>query len=121
MNAYHLWINLKDGRQDAEFARAIDAYLGHLRRGGKIHAWRLERRKLGFGPSDLGEFHVLIEVESLAQLDQAFFAIVEHEPGIDALHARVYSLVKDFRAALYRDWPDPPRATAAAERGEPAR
>ena len=30
------------------------------------------RRKLGLGPSTLGEFHIVIEVRDLAQLDAAF-------------------------------------------------
>ena len=34
---------------------------------------------------------------------------------VEKLHARVYSLVTDFRAALYRDFPDPERAARTTE------
>ena len=109
MNHYEIWCNLKDSHKDLEFARAIDGYLGHLQKEGRIAAYRLARRKLGFGPPELGEFHVSIAVESLAQLDQAFDVVAPRSGEVEQLHARVYSMVTDFRSALYRDFPDPQR------------
>jgi len=111
MNYYHIWCNLKDSHKDLEFAEHLRGYLGQLERLGKITGYSLARRKLGFGPSELGEFHVVIQVRDLAQLDGAFDAIAPRSGEIEQLHARVYSAVTDFRSALYRDFPDPGRVT----------
>jgi hypothetical protein len=40
-------------------------YMGHLKDNGLIEDWRLTRRKLGFGPPDLGEFHIVMETKDL--------------------------------------------------------
>jgi hypothetical protein len=110
MNQYHIWCNLRDPHKDLEFARHLAAYLSHLQEQGRIASYRLSRRKLGFGPQELGEFHVCIEVRDLAQLDDAFNTIAPREGQTEALHARVYSMITDFRSALYRDFPDPQRS-----------
>jgi hypothetical protein len=49
MDHYHTWFDLKSGTKDAEFARAMARYMGHLKENGLIEGWRLTRRKLGFG------------------------------------------------------------------------
>ncbi|MBI5763281.1 MAG: hypothetical protein HZA51_07135 [Planctomycetes bacterium] len=109
MNIYHIWCNLKDSHKDLEFTRNLDGYLGALKAAGKIAAFRLTRRKLGFGPSELGEFHIMIEATDLAQLEAAFEMIAPRQGAIEAAHVKVYSMVTDFRSALYRDFPDPQR------------
>lgn len=30
MNYYHMWVNLRDSRQDLQFAEAVRAYLDHF-------------------------------------------------------------------------------------------
>jgi hypothetical protein len=114
MDHYEIWCNLADTHKDLEFARAVDAYLGFLQRDGRIAGYRLKRRKLGFGPPELGEFHLTIDVESLAQLEQAFSVVAARSGELERLHAAVYSRVTDFRSALYRDFPDPQRIGASA-------
>jgi len=121
VNYYEVWFNLKDTHKDLEFARALDDYLGHLAGEGLIAGYRLTRRKLGFGPNELGEFHVAISVQSLAQLDEAFGVVAQRSGELERLHARVYSAITDARFALYRDFPDPQRvASADATGGSPA-
>ncbi len=109
MNDYEVWFNLKDSHADLEFARAVDEYLGYLVREKLIAGYRLTRRKLGFGPSELGEFHISISTESLAQLEDAFSVVARRSGELERLHARVYSAITDARFALYRDFPDPQR------------
>jgi hypothetical protein len=111
MDIYHIWFNLKDSHRDLEFCDALEVYMAHLRDHGMIEGHRLTRRKLGFGPPELGEFHVAIEVKDLAQLDAAFHAAATRAAPIEGPHAAVYSRITDFRAALYRDFPDPVRVT----------
>lgn len=119
MNYYEIWFNLKDSHRDVEFAGHLQAYLGQLQSVGKIAGYRLSRRKLGFGPPELGEFHASISVNDLAQLDLAFAAIAPRSGEIEKLHARVYSAITDFRSALYRDFPDPERTTTGSADEKP--
>lgn len=109
MQYYEMWCNLKDSRKDLEFSRNVGAYLGFLKEQGKIEGWRLTRRKLGFGPPELGEFNINVWTNDLAQLDAAFSVVATREGEVERLHAPVYSMVTDFKAALYRDFPDPVR------------
>ena len=109
MDLYHTWFDLKPGASDVELAANLERYLGELRADGRIAGFRLTRRKLALGPPDLGEFHVVIEVEDLAQLDRAFVEVSGRANPIESLHAAVNQSVSGFRAALYRDFPDPHR------------
>ena len=72
MNIYHAWCDLKPGVSDLVFSEKVGAYMAHLRDQGLIEGWRLTRRKLGLGAPGLGEFHLMIEVRDLAQLEAAF-------------------------------------------------
>ena len=109
MDIYHTWFDLKPGVSDLQFAESLGHYLGKLRADGRIASYRLTRRKLALGGDGLGEFHVAIEVEDLAQLDRAFTAVSERANPVESLHAAVNQSVSGFRAALYRDFPDPHR------------
>lgn len=112
MNDYHMWFNLKDSHKDLEFCRSVHAYLGHLKQQGRIETYRITRRKFGFGPPELGEFHVVVQTRDLAQFDSAFSLVATRTGEIERLHAPVYSAVTDFKSALYRDFPDPERGGA---------
>lgn len=114
MNYYDIWVDLRDSRQDVAFARAVDAYLSHLRAQGKLESFVLSRRKFGFGPDGLGEFHIRIAFRDLAQLDGCFSLVATREGEVERLHHPVYSMVTNFKSALYRDFPDPERATTHA-------
>jgi hypothetical protein len=54
---------------------------------------------------------VLIETRDLAQLDSAFTVVSTRDDPVECLHHGVNSLVTDFRAALWRDFPDAQRVT----------
>jgi hypothetical protein len=109
MNYYHTWFNLKPGVNDLEFCRAMARYMGHLKERGAIEGWTLTRRKLGFGPNDLGEFHIVMDVRDLAQLDSAFGYVATPSESVEGVHFDVNSRVQDLKIALYRDFPDPER------------
>lgn len=106
MNYYEAWFNLKNTAKDMQFTERVHAFLGHLKDKKMIENYRLTRRKLGFGPAGLGEFHITIEVEDLAQLDRAFLHAATRGPEVEPLHAGVYSAIEDVKFALYRDFPD---------------
>ena len=107
MDVYEIQVNLRPGVQDIDFSDALGAYLGMLKEAGRIEGWRLLRRKLGFGSGP--EFKVLVETNDLAQLDEAFHAVAARRAPVEDKHFDVNSLVVDFRAALYRDFPDAER------------
>ncbi len=109
MDIYHAFVALKPGCKDLEFAAAVADYFGALEAEGKITAWRLMRRKLGLGPDELGEFHIMIEFDGLAQFDALFLDVAARTGEIEARHHAVNRLVERVTFALYRDFPDPVR------------
>lgn len=113
MDIYHVWFNLKPGMRDTDLSDRIRTYLGHLREQGLIEGWRLARRKLGLGPLEFGEFHVMIELRDLQQLDHAFARVATRADPVEGLHFAVNSMVSDVKFALYRDFPD-----AVRQRGQ---
>jgi hypothetical protein len=106
MDLFLNWFDLAPGVSDVAFCEALDAYLSPLAARGEIASYRLTRRKLAFGPAELGEFFLVIEVEGLAQLDRAFATVSTRAGPIEGLHAAVNQKVRNLRAALYRDFPD---------------
>jgi hypothetical protein len=113
VDIYHVWCDLKPGVSDVQFAERVSAYLGHLKGEGLIENWRFTRRKLGLGAFPSGEFHIMIDVTGLAQLDNAFERVASRGEPIEGLHFAVNTLVRNAQFALYRDFPDPVR-----QRGE---
>ena len=111
MDIYHGFFSLKPGTRDVEFATDLKRFMEHLVSKKKIASWRLMRRKLGLGPTELGEFHLMIEVESLAQLDEAFNLAATRAGDVEPLHFGVNSKIAEVKFALYRDFPDPVRRT----------
>jgi len=113
LDLYHIWCDLQEGTSDVEFADSVRAYLGALEEGGQIVGHRVTRRKLGLGPRDLGEFHIMIEVEDLAQLDRAFGVVSRRDGPIESLHHAVNRHAIHIQFALYRDFPDAHRERGA--------
>jgi hypothetical protein len=109
MNIYHVWCDLKPGVSDLAFTENVGNYLGHLKDQGLIEGFRLTRRKLGLAPATLGEFHLMIEVQGLAQLDSAFEHVAGRREPVEGFHFGVNGLVTNATFALYRDFPDPVR------------
>ncbi len=110
MNTYEIWCNLAPGAKDMELVAALRGYLGHFRQQGLVQSYRIRRRKFGFGPATLGEFCISIEFRNLADMDLVFGQAAQRAGEVEKLHMEVYSRVKDFQSALYRDFPDEGRA-----------
>jgi hypothetical protein len=109
MDIYDIWVDLKPGQRDVEFAEHVGRYLGKLKADGLIESFRITRRKLGLGLPGLGEFHIAIETKDLAQLERAFQTVSARADPVETFHHAVNSRVVNFQAALYRDFPDPHR------------
>lgn len=111
MNIYNAFFDLKPGVADLDFCKRLTDYMEALKAGGQMQGWRLMRRKLGLGGAS--EFHLMMEFESLAQLDAAFSRVGERREPIESVHFGVNSLVQNVTFSLYRDFPD-----AIRHRGE---
>lgn len=109
MDHYVIWVDLAPGASDLEFVNSVKSFVGSLQAQGKLADFRIVRRKFGFGPEGLGEFCITLSFESLAQLDAAFDVAAAREDPVEELHHAVYSRVRNFKSALYRDFPDPVR------------
>jgi hypothetical protein len=103
---YHIWCDLKAGVRDLDLVKAVEEMLGFLKSAGKLEAFAIQRRKLGFGPEALGEWHIDIAAKDLAQLDAAFAHVTPRAGEMERLHAAVWSKVENYKAGLYRDFPD---------------
>lgn len=110
MDYYQIWCNLKESHKDLEFCEHVSSYLGYLQKQGKLKGFTIARRKLGWGPAELGEFNITIMTDNMAQLDEAFQHVATREGEVERLHRNVFAEVTDFRSALYRDFPDSVRA-----------
>lgn len=106
MDIYHVWVNLVDSSTDQEFCKRVDAFLGFFEERELVSRHRITRRKLGFGPQELGEWNIQIETENLETLERVWRQLASKEHQSHNLHHNMYKLVKDFRSALYRDFPD---------------
>ena len=88
------------------FVADLRLFMERLQSEKKLESWRLMRRKLGLGPKELGEFHLMMEVRDLAQLQEAFGEVSARQGAIEALHFGVNSKIDSVTFALYRDFPD---------------
>lgn len=112
MNLYHVMIELKDDAKALAFAKALDEWLGYLQSAGKIGPWRLMRSKLGLCQS--GDFLLEIEVDRMAQLDDAFRHVAEHSDEVENLYYPVHQMIRSAVYGLYRPFPDENRAERVA-------
>ena len=111
MDLYHVFFDLKPGISDMVLVENLDRYMGYLRNEGLIFGHRLTRAKLGFGLKGHGDFHLVIEVRDLAQLEAAFQRVASRRDPVEGLHFGLNSLVANPVFALYRDFPDAVRQT----------
>lgn len=98
-----------DAARDDGIRAAVRAWLDHLQAEGLIGGWTLTRRKLGFGPAELGECCAELRTDGMAQLEAAFQRVAARAGAGEELHRAVDARVRNLRTALYRDFPDPQR------------
>lgn len=106
MDQYHIWCDLKPGVKDMDFVRAVQTFLGAAKDEGKLAGFRIMRRKLGLGPDQLGEWHLILEFHGLAQLDQLFGDVATRAGAIEERHFGVNNMVARISFGLTRDFPD---------------
>ena len=109
MNVYAIWVDLVDSKEDLNFAKAVDQFLQYFVNQEMVESFSIERRKFGFSPENLGEFHIRILTNDLESLDRAFQDAATRSGEVELLHVEVFRRVKNFKSALYRTFPDPVR------------
>jgi len=107
-NIYHVWADKKKGISDLDFANNMRKFLQHLVDEGKMNSFRITRCKLGFRSiQDLPEWHMMMEFDSMAQLEKAFNRVIPRKGELEKEHISFNKFVEDnIQHALYRDWPD---------------
>lgn len=110
MNLYTCSIDLKDDAKALAFARAIDEWMAHLQSTNSIGNWRLLRRKLNLAADGYRDFLLEIEINDLAQLDQAFRQSGSRDEDIATMYRAVHTLISKSDSALYRTFPDTERS-----------
>ena len=56
---------------------------------------------------DLPEWHMMMEFDNMAQLDEAFGRVIPRKGQLEKEHISFNKFVEDnIQHALYRDWPD---------------
>lgn len=106
MNLYHCMIDLKPEAKALVFAHAMDAWLSLLQREGQISRWRLLRRKLNLAGDDCADFLLEIEVETLAQLDDAFRFLGRGDDDTTRRYDQMHQCIARVDYGLYRPFPD---------------
>ena len=111
MDIYHIWCDLKHGQRDTEFVDHLNAYFDYLKREAALVNYRVMRKKLGLAPAELLEFHIMLEFENLTALDATFNHVANRKDPVESFHHAVNGRVSNVKFALYRDFPDPVRAS----------
>jgi len=108
MDIYHIWANKAGNISDLEWVTNMQSFLDQLRSEGKLHSYRITRCKLGFRSiADMPEWHIMMEFENMAQLDDAFKRVAPLSGQLEEKHKGFNQFVQgDIQHALFRDWPD---------------
>ena len=108
MNIYHIWCDKQGDITDSDWVNNMRGFLDHLVSEGRMASYRITRCKMGFRSiQDLPEWHIMMEFETMAQMDLAFERVAPQQGELETKHRSFNQFVADnIQHALYRDWPD---------------
>lgn len=108
MNIYHIWCDKQGEVADSVWVNNMRGFLDHLVSEGRMESYRITRCKMGFRSiQDLPEWHIMMEFNSMAQMDAAFDRVAPQQGELEQKHRSFNQFVADnIQHALYRDWPD---------------
>jgi hypothetical protein len=108
MDIYHIWADKSDDISDIDWVNNMKGFLQHLVDEDKAVSYRVTRCKMGFRSiQDLPEWHIMIEFNDMAQLENAFKRVAPLEGELEAKHKSFNQFVSgNIQHAYYRDWPD---------------
>lgn len=110
MDIYHIWADKEESISDKAWVANMRSFLDHLVKEGKMESYRITRCKMGFRSiQDLPEWHIMMEFNNMAQMDEAFNRVAPLEGELEVKHKSFNQFVSgNIQHALYRDWPDFP-------------
>jgi len=108
MDIYHIWADKEDGISDLDWVNNMKSFLDHLVEENKMQSYRITRCKMGFRSiQDLPEWHIMMEFNNMAQMDEAFKRVAPLSGELETKHKSFNQFVSsNIQHALYRDWPD---------------
>lgn len=106
MDIYHVWCDKKGDISDLVWVNNMRGFLDHLVQEGKMVSYRITRCKMGFRSMDIPEWHVMMEFQSMAQLETAFQRVAPLEGELETKHQSFNQFADNLQHAYYRDWPD---------------
>ena len=107
MDIYHIWANKAEGMTEDTWVGNIRSFLDTLVEENKLVSYRITRCKMGFRSLDIPEWHIMMEFNDMAQMDNAFKRVAKREGELEEKHLSFNQYVSDdIHHALYRDWPD---------------
>lgn len=107
MDIYHIWADKEGEISDSEWVNNMRGFLDHLVSEDKMISYRITRCKMGFRSiQDLPEWHIMMEFNDMAQLENAFKRVAPLSGELEEKHRSFNQFVKgNIQHALYRDWP----------------
>jgi hypothetical protein len=85
----------------------MKGFLHHLIDEGKMVSYRITRCKMGFRSMDIPEWHIMMEFNDMAQLENAFKRVAPLKGELEDKHKSFNQFVKgNIQHAYFRDWPD---------------
>ncbi len=108
MDIYHIWADKAGDISDSAWVMNMSSFLQHLVDENKMVSYRITRSKMGFRSiQDLPEWHIMMEFQNKAQMDDAFRRVAPLEGELEVKHRSFNQFVSgNIQHALYRDWPD---------------
>lgn len=106
MDIYHIWANKDKGISDNTWIKNMEGFLQHLVDEKKMESYRITRCKMGFRSIDsLPEWHIMMEFNNMAQLEEAFQRVAPLEGELEDKHKSFNQFVSnDIQHAYFTDW-----------------
>jgi hypothetical protein len=105
MDIYHIWADKKGDITDSEWVGNMKKFLQQLVDERKMISFRVTRCKMGFRSLDIPEWHIMMEFNNMAQLEEAFQRVAPLEGELEDKHRSFNQFVGDnIQHAYYRDW-----------------
>lgn len=108
MDIYHIWCDKSEDIPDLDWVKNMKGFLDHLVSEKKMESYRITRCKMGFRSiENLPEWHIMMEFNGMAQMDDAFKRVAPLEGELETKHKSFNQFVSgNIQHALFRDWPD---------------
>ena len=105
MDIYNIWADKKGDITDTEWVSNMKKFLQQLVDERKMISFRVTRCKMGFRSLDIPEWHIMMEFNNMAQLEEAFQRVAPLEGELEDKHRSFNQFVGDnIQHAYYRDW-----------------